>query len=127
MNVPWIRVGVFSPIGKYNISPLPRSFSAPPESKIVLESIWLATAKLILDGMFALTTPVITSVEGLWVATIKWIPAALAICVILIIESSTSLAATSIRSASSSIITTIYGSFGTFTSFVLFFFSIISL
>ena len=70
------------------------------------------TANEIRDGMFAFTTPVITSVEGLCVATIKWIPAALAICVILIIESSTSFAATNIKSANSSIMTTIYGILG---------------
>ena len=61
------------------MSPLPSNFSAPVASKIVLESILLETAKEIRDGIFALTTPVITSVEGLCVATIKWIPAARAI------------------------------------------------
>ena len=35
-----------------------------------------ATANAIRDGIFALTTPVITSVDGLCVAVIKWIPAA---------------------------------------------------
>ena len=31
-------------------------------------------------GKFALMTPVTTSVDGRWVATIRWMPAARAIC-----------------------------------------------
>ena len=61
------------------MSPLPKSFSAPTWSKIVLESVPEETANDTLDGIFALITPVITSTEGLWVAIIKCIPAALAI------------------------------------------------
>ena len=68
------------------------------------------TANAILDGILVLITPVITSTEGLWVAIIIWIPAALAFCAIRAIDSSTSLEDTIIKSANSSIITTIYGS-----------------
>ena len=68
------------------------------------------TANAILDGMLVLITPVITSTDGLWVAIIICIPAALAFCAIRAIDSSTSLEDTIIKSANSSIITTIYGS-----------------
>jgi len=53
--------------------------------------------------------PVITSTDGRWVAIIKCIPAALAFWANLQIESSTSFAATIIKSANSSIIITICG------------------
>ena len=108
-KLPWILVGVFASIGLYNISPFPRSFSAPVISRIVLESIEEETANDTRVGIFDLITPVIISADGLWVATIKCIPAARASWVILIIDSSTSLAATNIKSASSSIITNING------------------
>ena len=54
----------------------------------------------------------ITSTDGLWVAITKCIPAALAICARRHIASSTSLAATIIKSANSSIIITICGKRG---------------
>ena len=57
------------PIGKNNISPLPNSFSAPTVSRIVLESILEETAKAMREGILALMTPVIISVDGLCVAT----------------------------------------------------------
>ena len=62
------------------MSPFPKSFSAPTWSNIVLESTCDDTANAILDGIFAFIIPVITSTEGLCVAIIKCIPAALAIC-----------------------------------------------
>src|SRR5699024_3137254 len=82
---------------------------------IVLESVEELTLKAILDGIFAFIIPVITSTDGLWVAMIRWIPAARAIWAIRVIAASTSFDATIIRSASSSMITTIYGSFWTFS------------
>ena len=63
-----------------------------------LEDTWNDT----LAGKFALMMPVMTSTEGLWVAIIRCMPAALAICASRAIYSSTSFAATIIRSASSS-------------------------
>ena len=53
-------------------------------------------------------TPVITSTLGRWVAIIKCIPAARAICANRQMASSTSLGAAIIRSANSSMIMTIF-------------------
>ena len=78
-------------------------------SSIVLESIPDDTAKASLDGILAFITPVMTSTEGLCVAIIRCIPAALAICARRQILSSTSFGEAIIRSASSSIIITICG------------------
>ncbi len=78
-------------------------------SKIVLESTCEETANEILEGIFALIIPVITSTDGLCVAITRCIPAALAFCANLHIESSTSLEETIIKSANSSIIITIGG------------------
>ena len=74
---------------------------------MVLESTWEDTANAILDGMFALIRPVITSTDGLCVAIIRCIPQALAFWARRQIDVSTSCEATIIRSASSSTITTI--------------------
>ena len=68
-----------------------------------------ATEKAIRAGMFAFIRPVITSTLGRWVAKIRCIPTARAICASLIIPASTSLPAVAIRSASSSTINTICG------------------
>ena len=116
-NAPWTLNGFGAPDGKNNISPFPSNFSAPTESKIVLESTCEDTANAILDGIFALIKPVITSTDGLCVAITKCIPAALAFWANLHIASSTSLAATIIKSASSSTIITICGNFPTPSSF----------
>ena len=78
---------------------------------IVLESTPDDTENAILEGTFALISPVITLTEGLCVAMTRWIPAALASCDKRTIASSTSPGATIIRSASSSTIITICGSF----------------
>lgn len=67
-RAPWIRRGLMAPTGIKSISPLPRSFSAPPRSRIVRESVCEDTAKAMREGMFALITPVITSTEGRCVA-----------------------------------------------------------
>ena len=56
-------------------------------------------------------TPVMTLTDGLWVAITRWIPAALASWARRQMESSTSLDATIIRSASSSMMITSWGSF----------------
>ncbi|GJD75476.1 hypothetical protein CFIICLFH_3717 [Methylobacterium goesingense] len=65
-------------------------------------SIFDVTWKLIRVGKFALIVPVITSTEGRWVAMMRWMPAARAICASRWIAPSMSLPATIIRSAISS-------------------------
>ena len=70
-----------------------------------------ATEKAILEGILAFIKPVITFAEGRWVAMIRCIPAARPIWAMRQMESSTSLAATIMRSASSSMMTTMEGSF----------------
>ena len=55
-------------------------------------------------------TPVITFTEGRWVATTRWMPTARAIWAMRQIESSTSRAATIMRSLSSSTTTRMSGS-----------------
>ena len=51
-------------------------------------------------------TPVMTSTDGRWVASTRWMPTARAICARRAIGSSISAGAVSMRSASSSITTT---------------------
>ena len=75
------------------------------------DSIADATENAIREGILAFIRPVITSAEGRWVAITKWMPAARPIWAMRQMESSTSLAATIIRSASSSIMTINWGSF----------------
>ena len=70
-----------------------------------------ATAKAMRLGMLAFMRPVITSAEGRWVAMTRCIPAARPIWATRQMDSSTSLAATSIRSANSSMTTTMEGIF----------------
>ena len=67
--------------------------------------------------MFAFIRPVITSTEGLCVAMIKCIPAALAFCAILAIRCSTFLPTNIIISANSSTTTTIDGRVSRYSSF----------
>ena len=69
-----------------------------------------ATAKAMREGILAFIRPVMTSDEGRWVAMIRWTPAARPIWAMRQMDSSTSFAATNIRSASSSMTTTILGS-----------------
>ncbi len=92
------------------MSPWPSSDSAPIWSRIVRESIFDDTWKATRVGMLALMRPVITSTDGRCVARIRWMPAARAFCASRAISSSIFLPATIIRSASSSITTTINGS-----------------
>ena len=53
-------------------------------------------------GKFALINPVITSTDGRCVARIKWMPTARAICASRVMDSSTVLVSTIIKSANSS-------------------------
>ncbi len=96
--------------GRNSMSPLPSSCSAPLPSRMVRESIFDATRNAMRAGRFALIRPVMTSTDGRCVARIRWMPTARAICASRAIDSSTSLLATIIRSASSSITTTMKGS-----------------
>ena len=91
------------------MSPRPTSFSAPVVSRMMRDSRLEATAKAMRLGILAFIRPVITSAEGRWVAMMRCIPAARPIWATRQMDSSTSLAATSIRSASSSITTTTWG------------------
>jgi hypothetical protein len=90
---------------------MPSSVSAPIWSRIVRESIFDETWNAMRVGMLALIRPVMTSTDGRWVARIRWMPAARAFCAIRAISSSTFLPTTIIRSASSSMMMTMVGSF----------------
>ena len=79
-------------------------------SRITRESVWLETANAIRDGTFALIIPVMTSTDGRCVASTRWIPTARDFCASRMIASSTACGETIIRSASSSITTSRYGS-----------------
>ena len=92
------------------MSPLPTSFSAPVVSKMMRDSSEEATAKATREGMLAFMRPVMTLAEGRWVAMTRWTPAARPIWATRQMDSSTSLAATSMRSASSSMTMTTFGS-----------------
>ena len=107
---PCTRCGLLTPCGKKSMSPRPSSFSAPAPSSIVRESTCEATVKAMREGMLAFITPVITFTEGRCVAITRCMPAARASCARRQMASSTSPGATIMRSASSSIMTTICGS-----------------
>ena len=85
------------------MSPRPSSCSAPIESRMVRLSTRAATRNEMREGKLALMRPVMTSTEGRWVARMRWIPTARAICARRVIDSSTSWEETIMRSASSSI------------------------
>ncbi len=91
------------------MSPWPSSVSAPIWSRMVRESTRLDTWKLMRAGMLALISPVMTSTLGRCVARIRCMPLARAFWAMRAISSSTFLPVTIIRSASSSITTTIIG------------------
>ena len=57
-------------------------------------------------GRLLLMTPLITSVDGLWVAMTRWMPAARALAARRAMDCSTSRLATIMRSASSSMMIT---------------------
>ena len=105
-HAPWSRVGFEALAGANSMSPWPTSFSAPFWSSTTRESAWLEVMSAMRLGMFALISPVTTSTLGRWVATTRWIPTARAICAMRQIASSTARGATIIRSASSSMTTT---------------------
>ena len=96
--------------GSSSMSPLPTSFSAPGWSRMTRESVRLDTANAMRAGTLALITPVMTFTLGRCVATMRWMPTARAFWAMRVIDSSTSRAATIIRSLSSSTTTTMYGS-----------------
>ena len=83
--------------------------SAPGVSRIVRESIWEAIANAIRDGKLALISPVTTFTDGRWVARTMWMPVARAFWASRTIGSSTFLPSRIIRSASSSMMITMYG------------------
>ena len=93
-----------------SMSPSPSRRSAPIESRIVRESIREVTWKETRAGTLALMRPVMTSTDGRCVARIRWIPDARAFCAERVICSSTSRPEVIMRSASSSITITMYGS-----------------
>ncbi len=59
-----IRRGFDMSFERKSISPAPRSFSAPPVSRMVRESICEDTWKATREGMFALMRPVMTLTDG---------------------------------------------------------------
>ena len=73
-------------------------------------SIWLAMANAIRLGKFALMRPVTTLTDGRCVASTMWMPVARAFWASRTIGSSTFLPSRIMRSASSSMTITMYGS-----------------
>jgi hypothetical protein len=90
----------------YSMSPMPSSCFAPLPSRIVRESMSLVTWNAMRDGKLFLIVPVITSTLGRWVARIRCMPQARAFAAMRATEVSTSLLATIIRSANSSMMMT---------------------
>ncbi len=88
------------------MSPRPSSRSAPTMSRTTRESTCEVTAKLMRAGKLALIRPVTTSTLGRWVAMTRWMPVARAIWAMRQMERSTSSGETIIRSANSSMTTT---------------------
>ncbi len=76
---------------------------------MVRESTCEETAKAMREGMLALMMPVMTLTDGRCVAMTRWMPQARASCARRQMASSTSPGATSIKSDSSSMMTTICG------------------
>ena len=74
------------------------------------ESVWLETANAIREGTFALIIPVITSTDGRCVASTRWMPTARDFWARRMTQSSTACGETIMRSASSSMTTSRYGS-----------------
>ena len=91
------------------MSPLPSSISAPAPSMIVRLSICDATRNAMRLGKFALIRPVMTFTLGRCVARMRWMPIARAFCASIAIGVSTSPCTVIIRSAISSMTTTMYG------------------
>ena len=114
-HAPWIRTGFEMLDGANSMSPCPTSFSAPFMSSITRESACEDVISAIRDGMFALISPVTTSTDGRCVATTRH-PDRAGHLRDPAIASSTSRGATIIRSASSSITTTMNGMCSNFSS-----------
>ena len=98
------------PSGLKSMSPWPSRLSAPDVSRMTRLSVWLETANAIREGTFALIIPVMTSTDGRCVASTRWMPTARDFCARRMTASSTSCGETIIRSASSSMTTSRYGS-----------------
>ncbi len=109
-NAPCNRAGSLLPGGMNSMSPLPSSDSAPMPSMIVRLSICDATRNAMRLGKFALIRPVMTFTLGRCVARIRWMPMARAFGASIASGVSTSAAQVIMRSASSSMTTTMYGS-----------------
>ena len=88
---------------------MPSSCSAPCSPRMVRLSIFEVTWKEMRVGKLALIVPVMTSTDGRCVAMMTWMPAARAICARRCTAPSMSLPATIIRSAISSMMTTMKG------------------
>ena len=108
-HAPWMRWATLELGPSRSMSPHPTRRSAPCWSRMTRLSARLDTAKARRDGMLALMTTVMTLTDGRWVATTKWMPTALAIWARRQMESSTSRAATIMRSESSSTTTRMNG------------------
>ena len=99
------------------MSPWPSKRSAPFWSSTIRLSILLCTRNAMRVGMFDLIRPVTTVAAGRWVARIRWMPTARDFWARRTMKLSTSLPLVIIRSASSSMMMTMYGSFlGIFAS-----------
>ena len=90
-----------------SMSPRPMSWLAPGRSMMVRESTIWNTRNATRPGKLALMTPVMTLVEGRWVARIMCMPTARAFWAMRAMGVSTSFPAVMMRSANSSTITTI--------------------
>ena len=88
---------------------MPKSFSAPSQSRMVEESVPVAVFNAILVGKFALMSPETIFILGLCVARIKCMPGALPSCAKFMMLSLNAFDACIIRSAYSSMTATMYG------------------
>ncbi len=85
---------------------MPSNRSAPISSSTTRLSVLLTTLKQMRAGRFDLMSPVMTSTVGFWVATTRWMPAARDFCASRMTCPSTSLRIIIMRSAISSMKTT---------------------
>ena len=76
---------------------------------MVRESYLEGTARAMREGKLFLMVPVMTSMEGRWVARMRWMPMARAFWARRMTSSSISRAEAIIRSANSSMMITMYG------------------
>ena len=59
-----------------SMSPMPRSLSAPIVSMMIRESTLDGTRKAMRQEKLFLIVPVMTSMDGRWVARTRWMPTA---------------------------------------------------